>query len=89
LPTVETICMILFVGIALLTAAKLFSIPIRWIFRFLCNTALGFVLLAVCEHYHTYLPFTLGFNMLNAAVIGVFGIPGFLLLLLIRWLFGG
>jgi len=76
-----------FIGIVFLIVIKIFSIPIRRIAIWIINTAFGFGFLALLDRFDTYLPFTLGFNLFNAAVIGVLGIPGIVLLFLIKWVF--
>ncbi len=87
----ESILFSIFAVIVLLTAMRIFSVPVRKIFSIVANTALGFVLLAVSDLVATYTsyPVTLGFNFINAAVIGVGGLPGLGLLYLLKWLFGG
>jgi len=73
-----------FAAILIFVGMKLFSIPIRRLFRFFLQTALGFAVLAVWDHFATYLPFALGFNWFNAAVIGLLGLPGLGLLILLK-----
>lgn len=84
---VHSILFAAFFGIIILTIVRIFSIPIRRIAVWIINTIFGFALLALFDRFGTYLPFTLGFNLFNAAVIGVLGIPGIILLILIKWLF--
>ena len=83
----ESYAIYIFIAIAGFTAIKLFSIPVRWIVKLLLNTAFGFLLLFLFNSIRTYTGISLGFNLVNASVIGIFGIPGFGLLLLLQWLF--
>ncbi len=87
----EQVLIAVFAVIAVFTVLRLCKIPVKWIVRIVANTALGFVLLAVSDSVATYtsLPVSLGFNWINAAVIGVGGLPGLGLLYMLRWLFGG
>ena len=74
--------------VVILVALRLFRAPIRWAFKLLFNTILGFVGLLLFNLVSQWLdlPLNLGFNLINAAVIGVLGLPGFALLLLLQWL---
>lgn len=74
-------------GIFLLIAAvRVFIAPIRLLFKLLFNTALGFAGLILLNHFGAYIGISLGVNLLNAAAIGVLGVPGLSLLLLLRWI---
>ena len=65
---------------------KLFLKPIRWVFKLLINTAVGFVVLWVLNFFGDFFGVTLGLNWINALVVGVFGFPGVVLLLLLKYL---
>ena len=72
----------LFFIIALL---RVFSTPIRLVLKLSLNTLLGFIGLWVMQLTAGLTGITLGFNLLNALVIGILGLPGFCLLLLLQW----
>jgi inhibitor of the pro-sigma K processing machinery len=55
------------------------------VIRLLLRTAAGGVFLAVTAPFSSYLGFGLGVNLFNALVLGLLGVPGFGLLLLLRW----
>ncbi len=82
----ELAAVIVFGVILLFTVRKLFSIPLRRILGFFVNTALGFAALGVLSQLDTYVH--IGFNLLNAVVIGIFGLPGLGLLWLLGWIGG-
>ncbi len=65
---------------------KLFLTPIKWIFKLLINTGIGFVCLWVLNYFGAFFGISLGLNWVNALVVGVFGFPGLVLLLLIKYL---
>ncbi len=65
---------------------KLFLKPIRWVFKLLINTAVGFVVLWVLNFFGDFFGVTLGLNWINALVVGVFGFPGVVLLLVLKYL---
>ena len=73
--------------ISLAVLIRLFFSPLRFIVKLIFNTAIGFVWLAVFNFFGAnWLGFTLGFNIINSLIVGVFGLPGFVLLLLARLL---
>ena len=53
--------------------------------RVLRNTALGFAALWCVRATTALTGITLGLNAFNALVIGILGLPGFVLLLLTQW----
>lgn len=65
---------------------RIFARPLRLLLKLACSTALGFFALFLFRALEPLLGVTLGLNLFNAAVIGVLGFPGFLLLLALRWL---
>ena len=69
---------------AVIIVFKLFSLPIRWIFRLVLSTVSGFVFLLLINFLGAYIGITIGINILNALIIGVFGLPGLVLLLLVN-----
>jgi inhibitor of the pro-sigma K processing machinery len=73
--------------LAVLLALKLFAAPLRLAFKIAVNTAVGFVALIAVNLTAPITGVALGVNLINAAVIGVLGLPGFALLLLAQWMF--
>ena len=67
---------------------RLFSLPIRLLFRFLLNTAAGFVLLVLFNYIGMYFGLSLGINVVNACVIALLGVPGLIALIVIKWILG-
>ena len=65
---------------------RLLAKPIRFIFKLLINTVLGFVLLWLVNFFGGGLGIALELSLLNALVVGLLGIPGVLLLLAIHFL---
>ena len=63
-----------------------FASPIKLLFKFLFNTCLGFLMLWLIGKIGPLIGLSLGFNLLNAVVIGILGLPGTALLLVLRWL---
>ena len=79
---------LIYVGVVLGAVAgiRIFLTPIRFIFKLILNTILGFLLLIVFNFFGKYIGVTLGCNVFNAGAIGIFGPIGLILLLLLRWL---
>ena len=66
---------------------QLFAAPLRLALRVLFNTLLGFAALFLVNLTGSLTGFTLGLNLFNALTIGVLGIPGLVLLALLRLVF--
>lgn len=69
----------------LLALIRVFQAPLRLALKLLVNTLLGFLALWAVNLTAAFTGIALGFNLWNALVIGVLGLPGFLLLLLTQW----
>jgi inhibitor of the pro-sigma K processing machinery len=61
--------------------------PLKKLVSIAFNSCLGFAGLVAANHFGAYIGVTLGVNLLNALTLGVFGIPGFGLLLMLKWLY--
>lgn len=80
-----SLCLIaLFLAAALV---RLFAAPLRLALRVLLNTLLGFLALFFLNTLAPLTGVALGFNVWNALTVGVLGVPGFALLLLLRFIF--
>ena len=66
---------------------QLFSAPLRLALKVLFNTLLGFAALFLVNLASGFTGFSLGLNLLNALVIGVLGVPGLVLLALLKLVF--
>ncbi len=82
----SVIIVIAAIVLAVVVLLKLLAKPIRFIFKLLINTVLGFVLLWLINFFGAGLGITLELTLLNALVVGFLGIPGVLLLLAIHFL---
>ena len=72
-------------GFFLIALIRVFSAPLRLALKLLVNTLLGFLALWAVGLTSGLTGITLGLNLWNALVIGVLGLPGFVLLLLVQW----
>lgn len=67
--------------------ARLLIIPLKWLGKLLLSSVCGFVILLVLNALGgPLLGFTLPLSPFNALVVGVLGMPGLLLLVLLRLL---
>lgn len=71
---------------ALFCFIKLISAPVRLIFKFIINMVSGFVILLITEFVLGFFDISLGFSIFNCLVAGVCGIPGVIVLVLIKLL---
>ena len=85
--------MLLFVLILLIVGGGLIGLllkilkkPIKWIFKLLLHVLFGFVFLFVFNFVGAWFNVSLELNWLNAVVSGVFGIPGVVVLLLLKYI---
>ena len=83
----EKIAIGLLCAFVALGVVQLFSAPLRLALKVLLNTLLGFAALFLTNLAGSATGITLGMNLLNALIIGVLGIPGLVLLALLRVVF--
>lgn len=65
---------------------RIFKAPLRLALKLLLNTFLGFFALYLVGLTAPWTGITLGLNLWNALIIGILGLPGFVLLLLVQWI---
>jgi inhibitor of the pro-sigma K processing machinery len=77
----------LVLGAALLyVAARAFWLPVRWLIRLAVNVALGGLALYAWNHWGHLPHLTVGINAVTAGTVGLLGIPGFVLVLAVKFL---
>lgn len=84
----QTILAVLLGAFFLIALLRLFRTPLRIAARLLMNTVLGFLALGAVRATASVTGIALGLNPFNALLIGVLGVPGFVLLLLCQWVLG-
>lgn len=65
---------------------RVFRTPLKLALKLIFNTLLGFLALWIVNLTATFTGFSLGLNIWNALTIGILGVPGFILLLLLKWI---
>ena len=83
----EKLLTLLVCALLLVAVVRLFSAPLRLALRVLLNTLLGFAALFLLNLCAGLTGLSLGFNLFNALVIGILGLPGLVLLILLELLF--
>lgn len=72
-------------SLAAVVALALLWRPLTALVRLLARTGVGLAFLALFAPLGELLGMGLGVNLFNALVLGIFGVPGFGLLMLLRW----
>ena len=65
---------------------KLLKKPIKWIFKLLLHALFGYIFLFIFNFAGAWFGVSLELNWLNAIVSGVFGIPGVVVLLVLKYI---
>ena len=82
--TLNTVLLLALAVIVVIVLIRIISAPIKLIFKLLINTAVGFALLFLVNLIGSNFGFTLEMNLVNALITGIFGIPGVIVLILIK-----
>ncbi len=70
--------------IFLFLLVKVFTWPIKILFKLLINAVLGVVLLLIVNFIGGYFNFFLGINWITALIAGFFGVPGVIFLIIFK-----
>ena len=65
---------------------KLLRKPIKWVFKLLLHALFGFVFLFLFNFFGAWVDLSLELNWVNAVVTGVLGVPGVVILLLVKYI---
>ena len=77
-----TAAVVIFLVVAL---ARILSAPLRLAIKLLVNTASGLLALWLVNLLAPITGVYLGLNVVNGLIVGVFGLPGLVLLILAQW----
>jgi len=83
----EKIALGMLCAFVLLGVIRLFSAPLKLALKVLVNTLLGFAALFLLNLTGELTGVTLGLNLFNALTVGVLGVPGLVLLVLLKLVF--
>ncbi|MBR3569965.1 MAG: pro-sigmaK processing inhibitor BofA family protein [Oscillibacter sp.] len=74
------------IAIFLLVAlARIFTAPLRLILTLAVNTVSGLIALWLVNLFAPVTGLYIGLNVVNGLIVGVFGLPGLVLLVLLKW----
>lgn len=74
--------------IVIFLIGRLFIIPLKMIFKLILNSILGGVFIFVINLIGGVWEFHIGLNMVTAVFVGILGIPGSIVLVLLKLLVG-
>ncbi len=69
----------------LLVFIRIIRLPLKWAFKAALHAAVGFVALFVLNFIGSWIDVELEINLFNALVTGIFGVPGVIILLVIKY----
>ena len=72
---------------AVILAIRIFTLPIKFYAKLLWNTFTGFLLLLIFNALGSMIGLTVAVNAATALTVGILGVPGLILLLLVKWLY--
>ncbi len=84
----NTIIIFLSCIVAIIILGKVFIWPLKSIIKLIINSILGGVLIAIINYFGTSFNFHIGLNILTALFVGILGIPGAILLSIIKLFIG-
>ena len=79
--------MIILAVLLIYALLRLLTAPLRLAAKLLLNALFGFAALFVFNFLGGFIGVDLGMNWINALVVGTLGIPGVILLLLVKYFF--
>ena len=72
------------VVLSIVILIKILAAPVKLVFKLLLNAVCGFLLLLVVNIISGFFDFSVEINLVNTLIAGCFGIPGALLLVLLK-----
>lgn len=70
----------------LFIAGKVFIVPLKTILKFIINSILGGIIILIINLIGGFLNFHIGLNIITSITVGILGIPGAILVVLIKLL---
>lgn len=65
---------------------RIIRLPLKWMFKGLLHAAVGFVALFIFNFLGSWINVELELNLFNALITGIFGVPGVIILLVIKYI---
>lgn len=71
--------------VALWVIGKIFSVPLKAIFKLILNSVIGGILIFIINTIGTTWNFHIGLNVVTSVIVGLLGIPGAVLLIILKF----
>lgn len=84
--SIGTILLVIVAVLLIWLLLKILKTPLKWALKLLLNAACGFVALFILNLLGEMVGASLDMTWLNAIIIGVLGIPGVVLLIIVKYL---
>ena len=84
--TLNTVLLLALAVIVVIVLIRVISAPIKLIFKLLINTIIGFAILFLVNLIGQNFGITIEMNLLHAVIVGIFGIPGVIVLILLQFI---
>ena len=65
---------------------RIIRLPLKWMVKGLLHAAVGFVALFIFNFIGSWIDVELELNLFNALITGIFGVPGVIILLVIKYI---
>lgn len=82
----DSVYIIAIIAVLIVLSFTIFKKSLKLIFKLLLNTVIGIIALILVNSIGALIGISIGINLVNALVVGIFGVPGVALLLLLQWL---
>jgi inhibitor of the pro-sigma K processing machinery len=74
-------------GIILVLAfGKALKVPLKYAVKLLFNGLLGGIVIIVINYFGQYINFSISLNIFSALIVGTLGLPGVILLIILKYL---
>jgi inhibitor of the pro-sigma K processing machinery len=74
-------------GIILVLAfGKALKVPLKYAVKLLINGLLGGIVIIVINYFGQYINFSISLNIFSALIVGTLGLPGVILLIILKYL---
>ena len=67
---------------------KIFILPLKTILKFILNSVVGGIIIFIVNLIGGFWDFHIGLNILTSIIVGILGVPGTILVIMIKLLIG-
>ncbi len=73
--------------VMLFILGRLFLVPVKFLWKLIYNAVIGGVVLLVLNFIGKFIGFSIPFNIVTSLIVGMLGIPGIILLVILKYIF--